>query len=123
METNTELNDFVLNKGTIVTISAAGKEFKFKLPTNDDSLQILHDSTENGKIQVGKLAFLKLGNIVEAPYSKETIKEVIGENKTFSQLAREEKLKLFSKLDTKITGELVNKITVAEKADNDLKKN
>lgn len=123
METNTELNDFDLNKGEIVEFTANGKKFKYKIPTNEDNLQLLHESREDGKIQVGKLAFMKLGNIVLAPYSKETINEVIKVNKDFYQLTRTEKLNLFSKLDTKITGELVNKITNAEKSDEDLKKN
>lgn len=128
---NTDISDFNLNAGSIKELDVFGNKFLYKLPTNEDQLGWAPEYMEtkiNGeeritKINPGKLSFCKLRNIIEIPYAKEIVKQVVNEDKEFIQLTESKRIEFLSKLNGNIVSEIIKQISLAETSEDDLKKN
>jgi len=118
-------DDFV--KEDIVSFEIDGKMFKYKPTTAGDENEWLNEYMEfiDGKAVQNLTAInkCKMRNLVEVPYSKENIFSVIGENKDWEQLDKDQKWKLLSKLKPKFFDKITRKIAEIDNPNEEVKKN
>jgi len=89
------------------------KGFKYKRPTTKDELDWLRKYQQEDRMDdyenIIEINRRRVSDIVDAPYSKETINKIIGIDKEYKDLSEEERWNLFNKLD----GKIFEKITLA----------
>lgn len=114
-------NDFV--KEELVEINIDGRKFKYKPVTAGEENEWLKEvliilpGQKEPVIDWGAYNKKKVGNIREAPYNKEIIKEMIGIEKDWSELTAEQKYQLLSKLKPKLFDKLLNAIKKIDEPD------
>jgi len=117
--------DFV--KEDLVEFEIEGRKFKYKPTTAGDESGWIDEYMEikDGKMRqnLQKLTECKIRNLVEVPYNKELIKKIIGIDKEWKQLTKEEKWKLFSKLKPGTFDKIIRKINEIDSPNEQLKKN
>jgi len=75
------------------------------------------------KQNLKKLTECKIGNLIEVPYNKETIKKIIGINKEWKNLNKQERWKLIGKLNPRFFDKIIRKINEIDSPDTEEKKN
>jgi hypothetical protein len=102
-------NDFV--NEDVVELIVHDKIFKFKPTTGGDELEWLNEYiiVVDGvsKQDFTALNKCKLRNIIDVPYSKELINQVIGINKSWSEMNIDERLMLLKKLNPKLLNDII----------------
>jgi len=91
-------DDFVTQD--IIRFQVNGKKFGYKPMTAGEELDRLNEYTyidENGKpVQdLKRISEMKLGRVVEAPYTKDFIKRIIGKEKEWNELTEQERVAFF----------------------------
>lgn len=118
-------SDFVNEE--LVSFEVEGRQFKYKPITGGDELKWVKEClhVENGELvrDPEQTALCKLRNIMEAPYSKEVIKEKTGTDKEYSDLTDKEKDALWSKIKSAVLNPILIKIQEIESENSELKKN
>lgn len=118
--------DFVSEE--IVEFEIEGRKFKYKPTTAgdenawvDEYMEIGEDGKPRQNLQ--KVNECKIRNLVGVPYSQELIKKMIGVEKEWSNLTKEEKWKLLSKLKPSTFDKIIIKMNQIDSPESDLKKN
>ena len=114
-------NDFV--KDEVIDLEVKGfkkGDWKYKPMTaeaENNALNTYMKIDENGKLQqdLGELNWLKISNIVDAPYNKDLIKKVINVEKDWKKLSYKQKKELIGKLKPSVFSNLISSI---QKIDN-----
>jgi len=113
--------DFFI-KDELKEIKVEGQVFKYKPVDSGEELDwiedYLEDKTEtiDGKevtkkvTNFGKLSICKLRNVMEVPFTKEELKEIIGFDKDYKDYSNKEKDLLFRKLNPLIYNPLIGEI-------------
>ena len=117
--------DFV--KEELIEFEIKGKKFKYKPTTANDEIEWADDYLEiidgKPKQNLKKVTQCKIRNIIEVPYNKEIIKKIIGIEKEWKDLTKEEKWKLVGSLKPNTFDAIMRKINDIDSPDSDLKKN
>lgn len=117
--------DFVNEE--LIEFEIEGKKFKFKPVTANDELNWAEEYIVivEGKAtqSLSKLTQCKIRNLIEVPYDQEAIKKVIGIDKAWNELNKEERWKLIGKLKPKIFDSIVTKINELDSPNQEVKKN
>ena len=117
--------DFV--KEELIEFEIEDKKFKFKPVTANDELNWADEYVEvvDGKARqsLSKLTRCKIRNLIEVPYDQEAIKNVIGIEKEWKDLNKEERWDLIGKLKPKVFDLIVTKINELDSPNKDVKKN
>ena len=117
--------DFV--KEELLEFEIEGKKFKFKPITANDELNWADEYIEivdgKPKQNLSKLTKCKIRNLKEVPYDQETINNVIGIKKAWSELNKEERWNLIGKLKPLVFNKIMEKINGMDSQDKEVKKN
>ena len=117
--------DFV--KEELIEFEIEGKKFKFKPITANDELNWAEEYVEvvdgKAKQSLSKLTQCKIRNLVEVPYDQEAINKVLGIEKEWKDLNKEERWKLIGKLKPKIFDSIITKINELDSTNKEVKKN
>ena len=119
-------NDFVLDEE--IEFEIEGRKFSYKPVSAGDELKWVAEYIEviDGKAiqNFEKKTICKLRNLVSVPYSKEVIKKIIGVDKEWKNLGRDERWNFLSKLSPKVFDQIIVKINnIDSSEDLVLKKN
>ncbi len=117
--------DFVNEE--LIEFEIEGKKFKFKPVTANDELNWAEEYIiiVDGKAtqSLSKLTQCKIRNLMEVPYDQEIIKKIVGIDKAWPDLNKEERWKLIGKLKPKIFDLIVTKINELDSPNQEVKKN
>lgn len=122
--------DFVLNE--VKEFEIEGRKFKFKLTDSDDELDWVNsyiEVNEKGNLvqNIRKRSKCKFSNLIEVPWNDETIKKaskkILGEEKIWKDLTKEEKSELLGKLHPRIYDKIINKFDKLDGERSPVKKN
>ncbi len=117
--------DFV--KEELIEFEIEGKKFKYRPTTANDELNWADEYIEivDGKPRqnIGKVTKCKIRNLMEVPYDQETINKIIGVDKVWDLLNKEERWKLIGKLKPKVFDKIITKIQEIDSPNEDVKKN
>ena len=119
------IEDFIKKDERVVELGIDG--FKYKLPNAGDELKWLPEyleKDEDGKTKTNmkKLRKCKLENLVEAPWSKEVISEMIDKDKSWPELNTDEKEELMNNLKPQTFSDIISEMEKAERKNFDKKK-
>jgi len=81
------------------------------------------EETKKYKQNLKKITQCKVRNIVKVPYDKETINNLIGLEKEWKNLSKEERWNLLSKLKPKFFDKIIKKINSLDSDSDEIKKN
>lgn len=117
-------SDFVKNK--IVEFEIEGRKFKYKAATSRDESEWINEYIEiiDGKAvqDLQKLTKCKIRNLIEVPYSKELILSIIGKDKEWKDLNKEERWELLGEMSPQIFNKIIMKINEID-GSSEVKKN
>jgi hypothetical protein len=118
-------NDFV--KEDLIEFEIEGRKFKYKPVTAGEESGWIDEYMEivdgKPKQNLQKLTACKIRNLIEVPYDLETIKKIIGIEKEWKGLNKEEKWKLLSKLKPGTFDKIIKKINSLDSSTEEQKKN
>jgi len=119
------IKDFIKKDERVVELGIKG--FKYELPTANDELEWLPEYLEkdedgNTKTNMKKLRKCKLKNLVEVPWSKEVISEMINKDLAWPELNVDEREELMGQLRPTTFSEVVSEMEKAEHKNFDKKK-
>lgn len=105
-----------------------GRKFKYKPMTageENDWLPEYAGYDDNGKFyqKIDKMNELKIRNLKEVPYDKETIKNMIGQDKEWADLNHGQKWVLMKKLKPSVFNLIIQEINKLDSGDQQVKKN
>ena len=116
--------DFVTDE--IIEFEVDGKPFGFKPVTTADETSWSEEYIEyfdgKPKQNLDKLTQCKVRNLVKVPYDKETINKIIGIDKEWTQLTKEQRWQLIGKLKPEVFNKIIRKINKLGLQDEELKK-
>lgn len=116
------MKDFV-NEDLKSFTTSNGREFFYKPTTGGDELLWIDEYlSEDGKTDRGKLNKCKMLNLKKIPYPKELIKQIIGIDKEWDKLSRDERWIFLNKLSPGMVGEIITKINKIDNGDETEKK-
>lgn len=118
--------DFVLEEE--VEFEIEGRKFIYKPVTAGDELKWVQEYIEviDGKAvqNYEKKTICKLRNLMKVPYDKEIIQKVIGVEKEWENLSKEERSNFIKKLNPKMFDKIIRKINEIDSSEDlDVKKN
>jgi len=119
------IKDFIKKDERLVELGIKG--FKYKLPNANDELEWLPEyleRDENGrtKTNMKKLRKCKLNNLIDVPWSKEVISEMIDKDKGWPELNVDEREELMGQLRPTTFSEVISEMEKAEQKNFDKKK-
>lgn len=117
--------DFVNEE--IVEFEIEGRKFKYKPTTAGDENAWIDEYMEivdgKPKQNLQKVSECKLRNLKEVPYNKELIKKIIGIEKVWKDLSKEERWKLISQLKPSTFDKIIIKVNEIDSPSSEVKKN
>jgi len=117
--------DFVNEE--LIEFEIEGRKFKFRPVTANDELNWVEEYIEivdgKPKQSLSKRTKCKIRNLIEVPYDQEAIKKVIGIDKKWKNLNKEERWKLIGKLKPRVFDLIVTKINELDSLNEKVKKN
>lgn len=122
----TDLNKHFVNE-ELKDFEVQGLNFKYKPTTAGDENEWINEylvtktyTDEKGNTyqkkeeDMARLNECKLRNIKEVPYTRENIHKATGIDKEWQDMTKDERYKLFSKLQPSIFSEIIQKITTID---------
>lgn len=118
--------DFILDE--VEEFEIDGRKFKYKLMTTKDEAEWGKETfyrDENGKLQEEPMKTLtfKFQNLMEVPWSYETIQQAIGKNKEWKDLNKDERYNLLEKIEPNLRNAIMKKMNELDKNRSQVKKN
>ncbi len=99
------------------------REFFYKPSTGGDELMWIDEYlSADGTTDRGKLNKCRMLNIKKIPYPTELIKEIIGVDKPWTELSRDERWSFLNKLSPGMVGEIITEINKIDNGDDSIKK-
>lgn len=122
-------SDFV--DETLIDFEIEGRKFKFKPITAGEELEwapeyIDEVETEEGMKRVPnfkKLTMCQLRCVKEVPYDKEQIKKMLGVDKEYSQLTKDQLNDFWGKLKPSVADMIIRKVKELSNENSEIKKN
>ena len=113
---------------TTVEFEIEKRKFKYKPVTAGEENDWLNEYIgydKEGKMvqQMSKLNECKVRNLIEVPYDKEAIKKMLGIDKEWSQLNKDQRWLLLKKLKPQVFNKIILKIKEIDKGKVEIKKN
>ena len=116
------MDDFV-NEEVRSFKTSNGREFSYKPTTGGDELLWIDDYLNNdNSTDRGRLNRCKMLNITKIPYPKEMIKEIIGVDKDWPKLSKEERWTFLNKLSPVMVGDIIVEINKIDANGEEVKK-
>jgi len=117
--------DFILEDK--VDFEIESRKFSYKPVTAGDELNWAHEYIEIVKKKAiqnyEKKTLCKLRNLISVPYSKDVIQKVIGINKDWKELDKDQRANFFRKMSPAIFNKIIIKINKIDSSEDEEKKN